>query len=572
MTAYTSVVSGETTITARGPVRAAAERTLGRLWIDRVPVRLASEDPELWPSSAQAAQEGRTLCWPGQPGTSRAVLERIGELRAAAEEDGLTEVALLGRGTPARAADLIVRYFGTPSPGPDATQPDTGPGATQPGTTQPGTTGPEAASRPGGPALTVLDGLEAGLPLRIGRDRERLRRTLVVVTGYDPVTDTLRRIFVRMFGELGLAPEEIARRFVVVAPPGGLPAKKAADAGHALIDAPEPTAFGALSPYALVPAGLAGADVAALLEEATAVLPSLTRPENNPGLVLGAILGGAVRDGRETVVLGGYPALAAGTPGPGLADWAAPLLAEATGGRLLPLVQNGGRPVVPADDLFLVTVGGRPRQDDATISGPPAAQFVVWEYAAAVTAYLLGVDPLRPPDPDPGEAAPEPAVFVDGDPGQAVEVHTSDPGFAAAPDLPALLEAVVRRAATEGHLAIVAHLDPDPGSGQGALVGRLAAVLAARCARPVTVDWGRRRPATGNDRREKGVYLMMTGNADQDVPIEGRYHWLSLLQVARALGEVRAAVREGGRPVVRLHLRDRRAGLARLLESARGGA
>jgi glucose-6-phosphate isomerase len=357
----------------------------------------------------------------------------------------------------------------------------------------------------------------------------------------------------------------------VVTAPGGVPAKKAADAGHALIEAPEATAFGALSPYALVPAGLAGADVAALLDEAARVLPSLTRPENNPGLVLGAILGGAVRAGRETVVLGGYPAMAAARPGPGLADWIAPLLSEATGGRLLPLVQHGGLPVVPGEDLFLVTLEGRPHQDDATVSGPLAEQLVVWEYAAAVSAYLLGADPLRPPERDPGEASPEPPVFVEGDPGQAVEVHTSDPAFSAAADLAGVLEAVVRRATADGHLAIVAHLDPDPARGQGAQVRRLAAVLAARCARPVTISWGRRYPAIGNDHQEKGVYLMMTGNVVHDVPVPGRHQRLGPLQTARALGEARAA-REGGRPVVRLHLRDRWTGLARLLEAARGGA
>ncbi|MFI0353742.1 hypothetical protein [Actinomadura sp. 9N407] len=111
MTPYTAVVSGKASITARGPIREAAERMLGRLWIDQVPVRLASEDPSLWPSATRADQDGKQLCWPGQPGPSRALLDRIAELRAAAEADGLTEVALLGRGAPARAADLVFRHF-----------------------------------------------------------------------------------------------------------------------------------------------------------------------------------------------------------------------------------------------------------------------------------------------------------------------------------------------------------------------------------------------------------------------------------------------------------------------------
>ncbi|MWK39176.1 glucose-6-phosphate isomerase [Actinomadura sp. J1-007] len=580
---FTSVVSGETSITARGPIREAAERVLGRLWIDQVPVRLASEDAALWPSSAAAAVEGRALCWPGQPGPARALTGRIAALRGEAREAGVTEVALLGRGAPARAADLIVRH----ALDREAAEAAAG-----------GTRSAGAARRS---PLTVLDGPEPGALLRVAGDRERLLRTLVVVTGDDPATDMLRRVLLRAFEEAGLSPGQIARRFVIVADPGAAHAKDAAEAGHPVFDAPRPTVFGALSPYALVPAGLAGADVGALLDEATAVLPSLTRPENNPGLVLGAILGGAVRAGRESVVLGGYAAAV-----PGLADWIAPLLAEGTGGRLLPIVQRGGMPVLPTGDMFLVTLDGRPRQDDATVSGPPAAQLVVWEYAVAVAAYLLGVDPLGPPvapaasvvpavpvapavpaasgasAPPGAPGAPNTpggdtgggALFSDGDPGRAVEVHTSDAAFAGAGDLPAVLDAVAGRAGSaggRGHLSIVAYLDPDEARGQGTQVRRLAGLLAARCARPVTVAWGCRYPAFGNDHQEKGVYLMVTGNVVRDVPVPDRHHRLGAVQLAQALADARAA-RGGGRPVVRLHLQNRWSGLARLLDAARGGA
>ncbi|WP_067887033.1 hypothetical protein [Actinomadura chibensis] len=547
---FSAVVSGETAITARGPLRAAAERVLGRLWIDQVPVRLASEDASLWPSAGAAALEGRDLCWPGQPGPGRAVLDRAGELRDRARADGLTEVVLLGDGAPARAAELIVASRRRPVPD-----------------------GGEPGGEPADPALTLLDGPEPGPLLRLRDDPDRLARTMVVVTADDPATGALREVLGGMLGGLGLSPADVARRIVTVAEPGAAAAKLAAEEGRPLVEAPAPTPFGALSPYALVPAALAGADVAALLGDATAVLPALTRPEHNPGLVLGAILGGAARAGRRTAVLGGYPA-----EPPGLAGWAAPLLAEATGGRLTPVVQDGGLPLAPAGDLFLVTFGGRPRQDDATVTGPLAAQLVVWEYAAAVAAYLLGADPMAP------RAAPAPApapstlddgtggpLFADGAPDRAVEAHTTVPELAAAGTLPALMAALAALAAEAGpggRLAIRAYLDPDEARGQGAQVRRLAALLAARSGRPVTVGWGARRPAIGNDQPDGCVYLMVTGNVDRDVPVPGRGHRLGTLRLARALGDVRDA-RAAGRPVLRLHLRNRWAGLARLLAAAR---
>ncbi|MFI0479891.1 hypothetical protein [Actinomadura sp. 9N215] len=549
---FTAVVSGETAITARGPLKEAAERVLGRLWIDEVPVRLASEDPSLWPSAAAAGAEGRALCWPGQPGPGRAALDRAEELRRRARADGLTEVALLGRGAPARAAELIVAAHRHAA---DDAHDDAD----------------EDADDPRSPVvpLTVFDGPEPGPLLRLADDPERLGRTLIVVTGDDPGTDALRQVLDGLLRDgLGLSPAEIARRFVTVAEPRAAAAKLATEAGHPLIEAPAPTAFGALSPYTLVPAALAGADVPALLDDATAVLPSLTRPEQNPGLVLGAILGGAVRAGRRTAVLGGYPAAL-----PGIARWVALLLVETACGRLTPVVQDGGLPLRPAADLFLVTFDGRPRQDDATVTGPLAAQLVVWEYAAAVASYLLELDPLAPRHGaapmtlDDGTGEP---LFADGAPGRAVEVHTTVPELMAAPGLPALMDALAARIGADEHLAIVAYLDPDEARGQGGQVRRLAALLAARSGRPVTVDWGAGHPAIWNDHRDGGVYLMMTGNVVRDVPVPGRHHRLGMLQLARALGDARDA-RAAGRPVVRLHLQDRWAGLARLLDSAREG-
>ncbi|RAY13902.1 glucose-6-phosphate isomerase [Actinomadura craniellae] len=529
MNAFTRVSAAEVSITARHPVREAAERVLGRLWIDQVPVRLASEDPSLWEGIPEGA------CWPGQPGPARALLPRISELTTRIRARGLTEVVLLGSAVPALAADVVARSERAP--------------------------------------LAVLDAPDPDPLFRLGIDHERLLRTVIVLTADDPGTDALRRVFVRMFQGLGLPPEEIAERFVVVAEPDGPLAALAAEAGHPLLTGPAGRVFGALSPQALVPAALAGVDVAKLLDQAAAVLPSLTRPENNPGLVLGALLGGCARAGRDTVVVGSYR-----SPYEGLGDWIGALLTGATGGALLPLVQSGGVPVPAGDDLFLVALDGRPRQDDATVTGPLGAQLVVWEYSAAVAGYLLGADPLNAPVTADGAdalltdaAEPPPAVRVLGPVGDAVQVRSRDPAFAATEDLPALFDALVAAVPPGGHLAIGAYLDPDTASGQGRSIHRLAAGLATRCGRPVPVTWHSCYPAFPDDRCDKGVYLMLTGEVMQDVPVPDRPHRLSGLRFAQATGAARV-LGERGRPVVHLHMRDRRAGLARLLEAARGEA
>ncbi|MCW2904253.1 MAG: hypothetical protein JWO67_6518 [Streptosporangiaceae bacterium] len=551
MTGFATVSAGDVRITARGAVRDAAERTVGRLWIDEIPVRLASEDRTLWQPEPQG-------CWPAQPGPARALLPRIGELVRRAHDAGLTEVVVLGRGPQARAADLISRAGRVDRPAP----------------------------MPGRPAarLTVLDGTDPGPLLRLAHDAERLLRTIVIVIAQDPGTDAQRRILARMLRDKGLPPAEIARRFVLVGRPGGALAELALAAGHTLVEVDGAArghgqVFGALSPAALLPAALAGVDVAALLDEATQVLPSLTRPENNPGLVLGAILGGCARTGRDKVVLGDFPARLAG-----LGAWVAPLLTGATQGGLLPILQDGGLPLAPADDLFQIILDGRPHQDDATVCGPLGAQLVVWEYAAAVAAYLIGADPFAagraaagdgaspatwPPEDDQA-GVPRPAFTV-GAAAELIEVHADEEVLPDLKDLDGVLRALMDAMPEDGYFAVMAYMDPDGVQGHGGGVRRLAATLAARCSRPVLAELRPFQPAFPNDVMEKGVFLILTGNVTHDAAVPDKRYRLSELQLAEALGAVRALTQRD-RPVVRLHLQNRWTGITTLLEAARGGA
>src|SRR5207245_172709 len=61
--------------------------------------------------------------------------------------------------------------------------------------------------------------------------------------------------------------------------------------------------YSALSAFGLVPAGLAGVPVGELLDQAAAVAPSLALDSDNPGLALGAALGGFGTGGHDKVVI-----------------------------------------------------------------------------------------------------------------------------------------------------------------------------------------------------------------------------------------------------------------------------
>ena len=59
----------------------------------------------------------------------------------------------------------------------------------------------------------------------------------------------------------------------------------------------------------------------------------------------------------------------------------------------------------------------------------------------------------------------------------------------------------------------------------------------------------------------------VTGEVVEDAGVPGEPYSLGTLQLTQALGDL-SALRQRGRPAIRLHLRDRQAGIAQLLAAA----
>ena len=88
-------------------------------------------------------------------------------------------------------------------------------------------------------------------------------------------TDSARRAFEKAFTDAGIDP---ARRLVVVTDPGSPFDKTAREAGYRAVfnaDASVGGRFSALTAFGLVPSGLAGADITALLDDAEAAAEML---------------------------------------------------------------------------------------------------------------------------------------------------------------------------------------------------------------------------------------------------------------------------------------------------------
>ncbi|MFI6297502.1 glucose-6-phosphate isomerase [Nonomuraea sp. NPDC050790] len=524
-------------------VAEAASSAAARLLGDGVPQRLAAADPGLWGEEAAAGAATR-LGWLTLPLTSRELLPEIGKLTEWAGAQGLANVVLAGMGGSSLAAEVICNTADVP--------------------------------------LTVLDTSD---PRQVRRAlADGLDKTVLVVAGKSGTTvetDAALRVFEAAFRAAGIDPGD---RIVVVTDPGSPLEQAAIDAGYQMVPARPDVGgrYSALSAFGLVPSALAGVEVERLLAEAEEMTPLLALPEGNPGLDLGAVLGGAALAGRDKLILEDRLAQITGLP-----DWIEHLVAESLGkdGR-------GILPVVAADptgarDELVVAIGSD--NGDVRVDGPLGAQFLVWEYATALAGRLLEVDPFDQPDVAVAErnaralleapaAAQEPA-FTDG----PVQVH----GPTEARDLPGLLAELLAAVPAGGYLAVLAHLDRlaafDAPVREGADfeemtdawmaadAATLRALLALRTDRPVTFGWGPRYlHATGQYHKGgpgNGVFLLITGVVEDDLAVPGRPYSLGGLQLAQALGDLQALAGRG-RPAVRLHLTDRVTGVARLLAAA----
>ncbi|MFW6203513.1 MAG: glucose-6-phosphate isomerase [Actinomycetota bacterium] len=493
---------------------------------DKVASRITSRDATLWGPGAQDEAAVR-LGWVALHESSRPLLAEIEALQAELRADGLDHVVLCGMGGSSLAPEVITASAGV--------------------------------------ELTVLDTTDPGPVRRALADR--LDRTAVVVSsksGTTVETDSQRRAFEAAFRDAGIDP---GPRFVAVTDEGSPLAELAKEAGYRRVFLADPAVGGrysALTSFGLVPSGLAGAGVDELLDDAAAVAPVLaTDDPDNPALSLGALLAD-----RRAVA----PVAAAGAGIVGFADWVEQLIAESTGKDgtgVLPLVV----PEAQGPDVGASPYGGVPPVE---VGGPLGAQFLLWEYATAVAGRLLGINPFDQPDVESAKKAargfldappePQPADFVDG----AVEVRGTDGLLDGVDTLPGALQALLDRLSDVGYLAVMAYLDR---TGDDAAAAGVRAPLAARSGRPVTFGWGPRfLHSTGQYHKggpPTGVFLQVTGEVAEDLPIPGRPFTFGQLIAAQAAGDAEV-LGDLGRPVLRLHLTDRAAGIDQLLTAVGG--
>ncbi|WP_406638337.1 glucose-6-phosphate isomerase [Pseudarthrobacter quantipunctorum] len=520
---------------ATGAAQQALELHLPVFVEDRIATRIFAKDHTLWGTDAEAESAIR-LGWVEAATVSQPLVKDILELRDALKSEGVTRIVLCGMGGSSLAPEVIA-----------------------------GTAGVE---------LTVLDSTDPDQVRAALADR--LDGTAIVVSsksGSTVETDSQRRVFEKAFNDAGI---DARSRIIIVTDPGSPLDKASREAGYRAVFNADPNVggrFSALTAFGLVPSGLAGVDIQAFLDEAEEAAEILNddAPENI-GLALGAALGGTSPLRNKIVIAEDGSGIV------GFADWAEQLIAESTGKLgtgVLPVVAGPNSPeaTIGAPDVLVVRLVAADAdvelgENEVAIAGGLPTQMMVWEFATAVAGRLLGINPFDQPDVEAAKVAarglldaqpePTPAAFVDG----SIEVRGGD-WLGDARTAEDAVKALLDTLESDSYLSVQAYFDRLAFAQLEGIRDELAAVSG----RPVTFGWGPRfLHSTGQFHKGGpgiGVFLQVTAASAEDLAIPERPFTFGELIAAQAAGDAQVLT-DHGRPVLRLHLTDRAAGVAQL--------
>ena len=450
-------------------------------------------------------------------------------------------------------------------------------------------------AEPGFPNLHVLDSTD---PAQIRHFEARVdpARTLFLVSSKSGST-LEPNIFKQYFYERAkqaVGAAEAPKRFVAITDPGSSLEKVARTEGFRCVFHGLPSIGGrysVLSDFGMVPAAAIGVDPQAFLESTAEMVRSCTAsapPVENPGVILGAILGTCQRRGRDKVTV---------IASKGIADfgaWLEQLLAESTGklGKgIVPVdAEPLGPPAVYGDDrvfAYLRLVSDQDAEQERAIAALEAAgqpvvritvsdvmqlgqEFFRWEMATAVAGSIIGINPFDQPDVEAAKvktrdlteayeksgALPEVRAFFEGD-GIKLFADPRNEGALKpqATSLAAALKAHFGRIGAGDYAALLAYIERSPAHIDA--MQRLRRMIRDRTKAATCVGFGPRfQHSTGQTYKggpNSGVFLQITCDDPEDVPVPGQSYAFGIVKEAQARGDFEVLA-ERGRRAMRAHI------------------
>lgn len=532
--------------------------------------RLWAHDATLWTGT----DEAKWLGWLGVTEDQIAHANQLTDVAKDAQAEGFTHAVLLGMGGSSLCPEVLSKTYG---------------------------------KTPGFPELHVLDSTDPA-QIKAIESQIDIKKTLFIVSSKSGTT-LEPNIFKQYFFERAKqasGAERAGKQFIAITDPGSkLQTVAEGDKfRHIFYGVPSIGGrYSALSDFGLVPGAVIGIDVKKFLdrtEEMVQACASSVPANENPGAVLGAILGVLAKNGRDKVTL---------ITSPGIRDlgaWLEQLLAESTGKQgkgLIPVDREEiGAPEVYGNDRVFAYVrleSAPDAQQDAQVAalekaGQPVVRislrdtydlgqsFFRWEIATAVAGAIIGINAFNQPDVEASKIAtknlteqyektgslpPEQAFFEE----KGIKLFTDDKNAAAlnqivgsGKSLAAYLRAHLGRLKAGDYFATLAFIPMNDEHKKTLQAMRHAVRDKKRVA--TCLGFGPRfLHSTGQAYKggpNTGVFLQITCDDAADLPVPGQKYTFGIVKAAQARGDF-AVLAERNRRALRIHLgSDVRAGLA----------
>lgn len=549
------LLAHERTFIVRIETRAAAVEPMDAQSVVQISERIWRKDASLWSSRTDVQVDIRNrLGWLDAANWARSDIERLKQFTTRVRDKGFTHAVLLGMGGSSLAPEVLTKTLG---------------------------------SAPGFIELKVLD-TTAPDAIHAVEKNVPLTNTLFVVSSKSGTTTETISLFEYFYGRLQAEKSSPGEHFVAITD-AGTPLQQSARQRKFrdcfLAPADVGGRYSALTYFGMVPAALLGIDLEALVRNAVdaadGTKPSAD-PADNTAVHLGAMLGDLALQGRDKLTLMLSPRLAP------LGAWIEQLVAESTGKQGLGIVPvDNPIPGPGHDDQVFVSISTVAEQGTETTRdldhlrelGHPVVHWLIndmtelggeffrWEFATAVAAYRLGINPFDEPDVADAKLATKRSL-------EALETGTvatdsltlykdsasewfGDKRYlGTSGDADGPLKKLAAELRPGDYLAILAYLPPSP-----PVDSRLSVVrrrLQERFGIVTCLAYGPRYLHSSGQLHKggpnSGVFVQLTSEPEQDLPVPGQGYSFQQLITAQAAGDFDVLTRRQRR-VLRVHLR-----------------
>ncbi len=532
-------------------VRAESKRWMAE---DRVS-RIWAKDASVWTGE----DESKWLGWLDIVAEELTDLDKYRDLAIDIEQAGFTNVLLMGMGGSSLCPEVLAMTFGKQN-------------------------------------FHILD---STVPAQVKavEDRLDLTKTLFIVASKSGSTLEPNCFKQYFFDRVSQISDDPGKQFIAITDPGSKMEQVAKADGFRQIYYGKPEIggrFSALSAFGLVAVASMGLDVEIILKRATEMVEACRSidPNENPGTLLGIVLGACHAQGRDKLTIFTSPEVY------DLGAWLEQLIAESTGKSGVAIIPVDREPMIDPenynnDRVFIhLAVKGSPidesayqRIEDIERAGHPvirieletlyhiSQEFFRWEFATAVAGSVMNLNPFNQPDVESakietrmitdefeqtGYLPEEKPFFEEG----GIALFSNDSNIASLDEiagdnrsLAGYMKAHISRLQTGDYFALLGYVEMN--SENEKLMQQIRETVLLRKLAATCLGFGPRfLHSTGQAYKggaDNGVFLQITSDDEFDLPVPGQKFTFGVVKSAQARGDFQVLL-DRGRRALRVHI------------------